>query len=122
MKRYQRYKTAQIVAGTSIPIASFLVPIEYVRTVTALLGALVAGIESYLHFRRYQHHWIRWRTTAEALKREAFLYAQQAGPYKASIDREILLAERVEEVITHEQESWKLGEQRPKPSAGTWSA
>jgi hypothetical protein len=112
LKRYQRFKTMQIIAGSAIPVASLVVPDREVRGVTAALGALVAAIESYLQFRQYQQNWIRWRSTAEALKREAFLYFEKAGPYRSANDPKVLLAETVEEIVGNEQQSWRAHQQK----------
>jgi hypothetical protein len=119
LKRYQRYKTIQIIAGSAIPVASLLVPNGEVRGVTAGLGALVAAIESYLQFRQYQQNWVRWRSTAEALKREAHLYAQKAGAYRTAADPAVTLAETVEEIVGSEQQSWRSLQEKSRGASVT---
>lgn len=108
----------QIIAAAAIPVSAVLIPSDYpavLKGVTAALGALVAGIESYLQFRQYHQNWVRWRTAAEALRREVFLYAQKAGEYKGAKEPEILLAEKVEEILAVEQQSWRSLQENPHP-------
>ena len=42
----------------------------------------------------------------ERLKHEKFLFTAGAGPYKAAVDPERLLAERVESLVSQEHAAW----------------
>ena len=57
-----------------------------------------------------------YRSTAEALKHEKYLFLSSAGPYAAA-DRLRLLAERVEDLVSQEHAKWTQGweqaERRP---------
>ena len=119
LTRFQRLKVVQLIAGGAIPVAAVIVPPNnemLIRAITACLGALVAGIESYVQFRQFHQNWIRWRTAAEALRREAFLFSEKAGPYRNVQDPEVLLAENVEDIIAIEQRSWRSLQENPHPS------
>ena len=52
-----------------------------------------------------------YRSTAEALKHERYLYLAQAGPY-ADDDRRRQLAERLEGLITQEHAKWTASRSR----------
>jgi Protein of unknown function (DUF4231) len=56
----------------------------------------------------YQFHanWLSYRATCEGLKREKFLYLAKAGPYASATDSDVLLAERVEALISEENTKW----------------
>jgi hypothetical protein len=115
---YSRLKLAQIVAGAIIPIVAvvYRARAPYLAVITALLGALVTGIESYIQLSQCQQNWIRWRGSAEALVREAFLFAKRAHPYNDPKTSEAALAENVEAIIAAEQQTWKTT--LTKPSGG----
>jgi hypothetical protein len=67
-----------------------------------LVGADQAGRE---HVALFQEHWITYRSTAEALKHERYLYLAQAGPYVGE-DRHRQLAERLEGLVSQEHAKW----------------
>lgn len=63
-----------------------------------LIGGLAAAIvvfEGAQHLYQLQEDWIGYRSTAEALKHERYLYLARAGPYVGE-DRRRVLAERIE--------------------------
>ena len=107
-KRNQRsfkwLKYVEIVAAALIPIlASFSgVP----QWLAAILGGFVVVCEAVLHLNKYHENWLTYRSTAEALKHEKFLYLAQAGTYAGSADPRVLLAERIEALVSDENTKW----------------
>jgi hypothetical protein len=122
MRRYETFKTIQIVIGVSIPVAALLVPEGSVRGVTAVLGCLVAGIEAFLQFRQFNQHWMRWRATEQDLTSEMWLYAQNAGKYVDSASKSVLLANTTEEIIRKERQGWAEVQKKVLSSAGAETA
>ena len=59
-------------------------------------------LEGLLHLNQYQENWTNYRTTAESLKHEKFLFLAKAGPYADAADPRATLAERVEALISQE--------------------
>lgn len=102
-KRYKWLKLLQVVLAVGIPIASHLEP-EVAKWVTSAAGAFIAILEAIQHMNQYSTLWITYRSTAERLKHEKFLFLSVAGPYKglAEAERLIALAERVEEHVSTE--------------------
>jgi len=100
--------------GTSI-LAAVLVPIVALSgappMVAALLGGLIAIAEGIQSLNQYHSNWIGYRSTAEALKHEKFLYLAKAGDYATAKDPHALLAERIESLISHEHAKWVSGRQ-----------
>lgn len=45
------------------------------------LAAVIVVLEGVQHLYQFQEHWITYRSTAEALKHERYLYLAKAGPY-----------------------------------------
>jgi hypothetical protein len=78
------------------------------RLVTAVLGAGVAMLEGVQQLGQYHDLWISYRSTAENLKHEKYLFLAGSGPYRdlQTEDALRLLAERVEEQVSTEHAKW----------------
>jgi hypothetical protein len=100
---YKRLKYVEIVAAAAIPVVTGL---DVSRTVPAILGGLVLLIEAILHLNQYQQNWITYRSTAEALKHEKYLYLGHAAYYTVASDPRALLAMRVEGLVSREHARW----------------
>jgi len=70
------------------------------------LGVLVVVLEGLQSLNQFHHNWITYRSTCEELKHEKFLWLAKAGPYAASANPDVLLAERVESLISREHAKW----------------
>ena len=73
--------------------------------VTGGLAAVIVVLEGAQQVYQFQEHWITYRSTAEALDVERYLYLAQAGPYSGD-DRHGPLAERLEGLISQEHAKW----------------
>jgi Protein of unknown function (DUF4231) len=106
--RYKHIKLALIGVAAAIPILAFMPFGEITRFVVALAGVLIAVLEGVLLLNQYGTLWVKYRSTAEGLKRERWLLLSQAGDYKGKTDHEALslLAERVEALIETEHREW----------------
>jgi Protein of unknown function (DUF4231) len=106
---YKWLKITVIVLAALIPLLSGLdipSPTGVPKWVLGVLGALIAIIEGIQQVNQYHASWISYRSTAEALKHEKFLYLGKAGPYLTAIDARALLAERVEAIVSQEHGKW----------------
>jgi hypothetical protein len=81
--------------------------------VTGGLAAVIVVLEGAQHLYQFQEHWITYRSTAEALKHERYLYLAKAGPY-AGEDRHSRLAERLEGLISQEHAKWTASHQETR--------
>jgi hypothetical protein len=79
-------------------------------------GVLIILIEAMQQMNQYHNNWIAFRSTAESLKHEKYLYAATAGPYATSEVPLRLLAERVESLVSQEQGKWVAVEQEMSKS------
>ncbi len=106
-KWYKLLKLLQVVLAVGIPVASHLEP-EVAKWATSVAGALIAILEAIQHMNQYSTLWITYRSTAERLKHEKFLFLSAAGPYRglAESERFVALAERVEEHVSTEHANW----------------
>jgi hypothetical protein len=104
---YKRIKSSQIIIAAAIPVVSFL-QVAWVPYATAILGALIAILEGLQQLGQYHNLWTSYRTTAEQLKHEKYLFLSSSGPYR-DLDRSKalgLLSERVEELVSTEHAKW----------------
>jgi hypothetical protein len=107
-RRYKWLKVLEIAVAASLPVVA---AVHSPVWVTGGLAAVVVLLEGIQHISQYQEHWVTYRATAEALKNERYLYLAKAGPY-AGKDRDRLLAERVEALLSQEHTKWASAAQR----------
>ena len=114
---FKRLKTATLAISVSIPLsAAFATKYPlYTGVITGVMGASIALLEGLQQLNQYHQNWITFRSTAEALKHEKFLFLSTAGPYAAASNPTALLAERVESLVSQENAKWTATqEQTPK--------
>lgn len=92
--------------AAAIPVTAAL---GAAAAVAGTLGASIVVLEGLQQLFQLQQSWTGYRATAESLKRERFLCLSRAGPYRAAvdgIDRDAVLAERVEARVSTEHAAW----------------
>jgi len=104
---YKRLKFAQVALAVLIPVMSLL-PADVAKWATAVSGTVIALLETVQQMNQYSTLWVTYRSTAEHLKHEKFLFLSAAGPYRGLSEPERLtqLAERVEEHVSTEHANW----------------
>jgi len=104
---YKRLKVTQVSLAVLIPVMSLL-PEKHVPWTTSIAGALIAILEGVQQLNQYSTLWVTYRTMAERLKQEKYLFLSSAGPYSDLIlpDQLATLSERVEECISTEHANW----------------
>lgn len=101
--RYKGLKAVVIAGAAAIPVvAAFDVPVY----VAGILGAVVVVVEGLQQAYQYHKNWITYRSTAESLKHEKYLYLARADAYAHSKNPLRLLAERIEGLISQEHARW----------------
>jgi Protein of unknown function (DUF4231) len=111
---YMRIKLVQIVAAAVIPV---IAAADLAVWVAGALGALVVVLESVQQLFQFHSNWNRYRSTAESLKHEKYLYVARAGAYASARNPAGLLAERVESRVSREHSAW-ASEQQHQPKGG----
>lgn len=106
-RAYKRIQGAQLILAAAIPVVSF-VPVDGAKFATAVVGALVAALAGLQQLGQFHNNWTSYRSTAEHLKHEKYLFLSSCGPYRdlTTADALRLLAERVEERISTEHAKW----------------
>ncbi len=115
---YKGLKLIQITLAVCIPLAGLLEPL-FLKVATSIAGVLIAILEGVQHMNQYSTLWVSYRSTAEHLKHEKYLFLSAAGPYKglSDPDRLVTLAERVEEHVSTEHANW-FNQTRRAPAIG----
>jgi len=98
------FKTLKIVViDAVVPVAAGLGAPAWL---TGGLGVVVVIAEGVQQLNQYDHNWVSYRSTAEALKHQKYLYLAKADVYAEAQDRHMLLAERVEALVSREHAKW----------------
>ena len=80
---YKNSKIAVIIAAAAVPISA-LVGWAYVA---AALGGLIAVLEAVQHLQQWQHNWITYRSTCEALRHRNTLILSAPTPTLTCLTR-----------------------------------
>lgn len=110
---YKRTKAAQLVLGSAVPVVAL---VEELPVLTASIAAAVVVLEGLQQLNQWQTNWVTYRSTAEALKHERYLYLAAAGPYRGR-GRHTVLAERIEGLVSQEHAKWTDARNQPAPEA-----
>jgi hypothetical protein len=110
-RAFKRLKVLEIVVAAAISVVA---GVSGPAVVTAALGSTVVVLETVQHLYQWQTNWVLYRSTAEALKHEKFLFLSSAGPYTGP-DRLRVLAERLEGLISQEHAKWTQGREQADP-------
>jgi Protein of unknown function (DUF4231) len=114
-RAYKRVKLSQLIVGAIVPVIAAL---RVSPAVTASLAAFVVVAEGAQQLYQWQTNWVLYRSTAETLKHEKYLYLAAAGPYSAD-DRQRVLAERLEGLVSQEHAKWTEGQQKESQTSAS---
>jgi hypothetical protein len=106
-RAYKRVKLIELVVAAAVPV---LAGLRAPAAVTAAFAAVVVVLEGVQQLFQWQTNWLQYRSTAEALKHEKFLYEAGAEPYNDSAARQ-RLAERIEALLVKEHGQWEHSQQ-----------
>jgi Protein of unknown function (DUF4231) len=101
-RAYKQLKLIEIVTAAVVPA---LILLDVPAALPVALGVAVVVLEGTEQLYQFQSKWITYQSTAEALKHERYLYLAVAGPYAES-NRQRVLAERIEGLISLEHTRW----------------
>ncbi|MBF6318641.1 DUF4231 domain-containing protein [Nocardia cyriacigeorgica] len=114
-RAYRRVKFGQIVVGSTVPV---LAGLSAPAAVTAAVAVTVVVAEGAQQLFQWHTNWMLYRSTAEALKREKFLFLAGAGPYTGT-DARATLAARVETLVSATNNTWAAEHERQSTSAAS---
>ena len=108
----RRNRAAYLVLRTTVLLAGMLIPIVALATsnevAVACLGALIVAAEGVTQLTQVHDHWVRYRRTAELLRREALAFVSGTGPYrKGELSDDQQLASRIVDFVGQESAAWE---------------
>jgi len=106
-KIFIRLRATEIVLALIIPFLAGYVNVqkELFTLLIGFFGIVVASIASVMTLYKFQENWIEYRTYAEALKYEKFLYLTKAGLYRDDPSFPSFV-ERFEGILSKENAKW----------------
>lgn len=115
--RYLACRAIEIISAAIIPfLAGFATDGAWqISGAIGFLGILVAISAGAVSLFQFQEHWIKYRTTAESLKKEKFLYLTHGEPYETENPLPMLV-QRVETLVSQENTNW--AQYMMKPTKG----
>lgn len=101
-------KISEIILALFIPFISGYIHSNdsQAKIIVGLLGIFVAAIAGIVTLIKFQENWIEYRSVAESLKLEKFLFLSKAGPYKDISDPFPFFVERFESLISSSTKKW----------------
>lgn len=109
-----------LIAAASVPVFSIFSDAIWARVLVAVLGSTTAVTTGIVSLYQFREHWIQYRTTAESLKHEKYLFQTGTGPYTGS-DNFSVLVERIEALVSLENSAWHQrlnARQKEEPEQG----
>ena len=98
-KCFKSFRLIEIVSAALIPFLSGMGDkILYSQWLIGGLGVFIAVAAAITALFKYHENWIEYRTTAEQLKHEKYMYLTNVKPYHAD-ERFKILVERIESLI-----------------------
>lgn len=107
--RFKRCKWAEMALGGIIAVLTpAITACELIKYIIAASSAGIVIVVALHGLHNFHENWIEYRKTSELLKNEKYTYLNKAGVYKelSDDDRFILLVERCESIISHENINW----------------
>jgi len=100
---YQILKMTALAAGAAVTV---LAAISAPAALTACVAGAIVVMEGAQQMFQFHQNWISYRGTAEALRRQAFLYVADATPFDDPATRRGRLAALLNDVTTKEGATW----------------
>lgn len=110
-KRFRMTQLVQIIAAALIPFVSGLggllttVPEQYILQTVGILGMAIAIATAVGSLFKFQENWVQYRSTAEQLRHERFIFLTGVEPYNGH-NAFALLVQRIEGLIAKENAVW----------------
>ncbi len=101
-----RLQLATLISAASVPVISLSSSELIVRMLVAIVGSIAAITAGMVSLYQFRDLWVDYRSTAEQLKFEKYLFLTGSEPYSSS-DSFSLFVIRVENTISQENRGWQ---------------
>ncbi|OGU37030.1 MAG: hypothetical protein A2315_04965 [Ignavibacteria bacterium RIFOXYB2_FULL_35_12] len=109
-KMFKSLRLSEIILSALIPFLSGITAIlaSYEKEgiiIISLFGVIIACMAGILSLGQFQEHWIEYRTTAEGLKKEKYLFQTMVEPYNKE-DSFSIFVQKIETLVSKENTNW----------------
>jgi Protein of unknown function (DUF4231) len=98
-------RAVEIAAAATVPFLSGFAGNPWISAAVGVIGIIITLCAGITHLCQLQERWIEYRTTAEALKKERFLFVTKTEPYDSD-DAFPILVQRMETLVSKENVTW----------------
>jgi hypothetical protein len=98
-------RAVEITAAATVPFLSGFAGNLAIRATVGIIGIIITLCAGITHLCQFQERWIEYRTTAEALKKEKFLFTTKTEPYDSD-EAFPILVQRMETLVSKENVTW----------------
>lgn len=114
-KWFKGARIAQLTLTAAIPVLAF----ASLPALSAAVAAAALVLAAMQELNQWQHNWITYRSTAEALRHEKYAYLGAVAPYDCPDEnmRRGVLVQRVESLISTEHSKW-VGRMQTRSGGG----
>jgi hypothetical protein len=106
-KKHQWLQVISIICSLAVPLlVGYVTQHDWLKYVVGAFGAVVALAESLQALYKFKENWLSYRSTAESLIRERFLFETKAGQYAKATDAYPSFVEQVENILAAENRIW----------------
>ena len=116
-RMYKSLVITELVLSVTIPfLAAYSQDNIFFQIAIGIMGITIAIIAGVMSLNKYQENWTNYRSTAETLKQEKYMYLSKSGAYKKEYAPETpynKLVSRIEGVISKENKDWQLSTNKP---------
>jgi|ERR1022692_60550 hypothetical protein len=116
-RAYTWFRTVEIGSAATIPFLAGFNKSPCVLISVGVLGILVTVLAGVASVMQLEQRWIEYRTTAESLKKEKYLFLTRVEPYHDENAFQILV-QRVETLVSKENTNWAQYMMKPTTKGG----
>ena len=109
-------RVIEIVFASTIPFLVSLITTDtpLLRIIVGAMAVCIAVVSGVVSLYKFHENWIEYRTIAETLKHEKYLFVTKVAPYDSETAFQSLVA-RVESLISKENTNWSRSlNEKPK--------
>jgi hypothetical protein len=106
-------RAVEIASAATVPFLSGFSSHPSIGAAVGITGIIITLCAGMTHLCQFQERWIEYRTTAEALKKEKFLFITKTDPYHAD-DAFPVFVQRVESLASKEVVGWAQHLMKPE--------
>lgn len=98
-------RAVEIASAATVPFLSGFAGNPWIGGAVGIIGIIITLCAGVTHLCQFQERWIEYRTTAEALKKEKFLFLTKTEPFEGE-DAFPILVQRIETLVSKENVTW----------------